>query len=94
VEINVTPTDKMPELTEGVPPFVVSDEEYEVDMDESKTSVFLESHSPEHGRAPQGWAHPFGEGRVVVIVPGHRMDTIVHPMINRLVQNALDWLTE
>ena len=94
VEIEVSPTGKMPELTEGVPPaFKVSDEEYEVDMDESKTSVFLESHSPEHGRAPQGWAHEFEQGRVVVIVPGHRMDTIAHPMINRLVQNAFDWLT-
>lgn len=94
VEINVSPTGLMPELTEEVPPFVVSDEEYEVDMDESQTSVFLESHSEEHGRAPQGWAHRFGEGKVVVLVPGHRMDTIAHPMINRLVQNAFDWLNE
>ncbi len=93
-EINVSPTGKMANLTEDVPPFIVSDEEYEVDMDESKTSVFLESHSVENGRAPQGWAHTFGEGKVVVIVPGHRMDTIEHPMINRLVQNALDWLNE
>jgi hypothetical protein len=94
VEINVTPTGKMPELTEGVTPFVVADEEYEVDMDESKTNVFLESHSPEHGRAPQGWAHTYGEGKVAVLIPGHRMDTITDPSINRIVQNVLDWLTE
>jgi hypothetical protein len=95
VEITVNPTGKMPELTEGVPSsFVVSDEEYEVNMDESKTSVFLESHSPQHGRSPQGWAHTFGDGKVVVIVPGHRMDTIENPMINRIVQNAFDWLLE
>ncbi len=94
VEINVTPTDEMPELTEGVTPFVVSDEEYEVDMDESTTNVFLESHSPEHGRSAQGWAHTFGDGKVAVLIPGHRMATIEHPMINRLDQNILDWLTE
>ena len=94
VEINVTPTGKRPDLTEGVTPFVVSDEEYEVEMDESLTSVFMESHSPEHGRAPQGWAHTYGEGRVAVLIPGHRMDTITHPMINRTVQNILGWLTE
>lgn len=94
VEINVSPTGKMPELTEGVPPFVVSDEEYEVEMDESETNVFLESHSPEHGRSPQGWAHTYGDGKVAVLIPGHRMDTIAHPMINRLVQNIFDWLIE
>ena len=94
VEINVSPTGKMPELTEGVTPFVVSDEEYVVEMDESETSVFLESHSPEHGRSAQGWAHTYGEGKVAVLIPGHRMDTISHPSINRLIQNALDWLTE
>jgi len=94
VEINVTPTGEMPELTEGVTPFVVSDEEYEVDMDESETSVFLESHSPQHGRSPQGWAHTFGDGKVVVLIPGHRMDTIEHPMINRIVENVFDWLIE
>ncbi len=94
VEITVTPTGAMPELTEGVTPFVVADEEYEVDMDEAETSVFLESHSPEHGRSPQGWAHTFGEGKVVVLIPGHRMATIEHPLINRIVQNAFDWLTE
>jgi hypothetical protein len=95
VEISVTTTGKMPHLTEGVEsPFIVADEEYELEMDESQTSVFLESHSPQHGRAPQGWAHTFGEGRVAVLIPGHRMDTITHPMIGRLVQNILNWLTE
>lgn len=94
VQVTVTPTGKMPELTEGVGVFLVSDEEYEVTMDESETNVFLESHSREHGRAPQGWAHTFGDGKVVVLVPGHRMDTIEHPAINRIVQNAFDWLVE
>jgi type 1 glutamine amidotransferase len=94
VEINVSPTGKMPELTEGVTPFVVSDEEYVVEMDESETSVFLESHSPEHGRSAQGWAHTYNEGRVAVLIPGHRMDTIAHPSINLLIQNILNWLTE
>lgn len=94
-EITVTATGKMPEMVEGVEfPFVVSDEEYEVTMDESETNVFLESHSEENGRAPQGWAHEYGEGRVAVLVPGHRQATIEHPMINIIDQNILDWLTE
>ncbi len=94
VEINVKPTGKMPEMTEGITPFVVTDEEYEVIMDESQTSVFMESHSPENGRHAQGWAHTYGEGKVAVFIPGHKMDTIVHPMVNRTVENILTWLVE
>ena len=92
VNINVTPTGKMPELTEGVTPFNVVDEEYEMEMDESQTSVFIESHSPEHGRAAQGWAHPYGKGKVAVFIPGHNPATQSHPMVQRCVQNITDWL--
>ena len=93
-ELTVTPTGKMPELTKGVSVFVVVDEEYKVQMDESETNVFLESHSRQHGCFAQGWAHTYDEGKVVVLVPGHRMATIEHPAVNRLVQNAFDWLLE
>jgi len=92
VEIQVSPTGKMPEMTEGVTPFRVTDEEYQVEMDESRTSVFLESRSPEHGRAPQGWAHTCGKGKVAVLIPGHSHDVLTHPMVRRSIQNVLDWL--
>lgn len=93
VKIKVTPTDKMPELTKGITPFECADEEYEVEMDESKTNVFLESHSPQHGRHAQAWAHTYGKGKVAVLIPGHNPETIRHPMIQRCIQNCLDWLT-
>lgn len=94
VEIQVSPTGAMPELEAGITPFTVSDEEYEVEMDESLTNVFLESHSPEHGRAPQAWAHTYGEGKVAVLIPGHEMTTINHPMIRLAMQNCKDWLLQ
>jgi len=94
VNIEVKPTGKMGELTEGVTPFTVADEEYEVEMDESQTSVFMESHSAEHGRAAQGWAHSYGKGKVGVFVPGHSPATIAHPMVRRTVQNITEWLTK
>jgi hypothetical protein len=92
VNIQVAPTGKMPELTAGVTPFTVADEEYEVEMDEGQTSVFLESHSPEHGRAAQGWAHPYGKGKVAVLIPGHNTATIMNPMIRRCTENVTEWL--
>ncbi len=92
VEIQVSPTGKMPEMTEGVTPFNVADEEYQVEMDEGRTSIFLESRSPEHGRAPQGWAHTYGKGKVAVFIPGHSHDVLMHAMVRRSIQNVIDWL--
>jgi hypothetical protein len=92
VKIRISATGKMPELTEGMTPFSVADEEYEVEMDESQTQVFLESHSPEHGRAPQGWAHPYGQGKVAVLIPGHNVTVLSHPMVRRCMDNVVAWL--
>ena len=94
VSINVSPTGKLPQLTEGITPFTVADEEYEVEMDESQTSVFMESRSTEHGRFAQGWAHPYGKGKVAVFVPGHSPATINHPMVQRSIQNIVGWLVK
>jgi uncharacterized protein len=92
VDIEVSPTGKMPELTRGVTPFHVVDEEYYVEMDESQTSVFMESRSPEHGRHAQGWAHAYGRGKVAVLIPGHSEPASSHPMVRLCVQNILTWL--
>ncbi|MCP5116471.1 MAG: ThuA domain-containing protein [bacterium] len=92
VSIKVSPTGKMPELSRGVLPFTVPDEEYQVEMDESKTSVYLESHSPQHGRSPQAWAHPYGKGKVAVFIPGHSREVLAHKTVRRGIQNVVDWL--
>src|ERR1051326_661202 len=93
VNIEITPTGKMPELTRGVTPFNVVDEEYYVDMGESQSSVCMESRPPEHGRHAQGWAHSYGKGKVVVLIPGHSAPVSSHPMVRTCVQNILTYLT-
>ena len=92
VEIRVSPTGKMPEMTDGVTPFTVPDEEYQTEMDESQSTVFAESHSPEHGRTAQGWAHSYGKGKVAVFIPGHNQAVSSHPMVQRTIQNVIAWL--
>ncbi len=92
VSIKVSPTGKMPELSRSVTPFTVPDEEYQVEMDESKTSVYLESHSPQHGRSPQAWAHTYGKGKVAVFIPGHSREVLAHKTVRHGIQNVVDWL--
>ena len=92
VNIKIRPTGKLPELTKGVESFEVEDEEYVLEMDESQTNVFLESHSETNGRFAQGWAHEYGKGKVAVLIPGHEKKVLYHPMVKQCIINVIEWL--
>lgn len=53
ISVTMKPTGLLPELTQGIVPFFVSDEEFRMDLDESATTVFLASYSEENGRPPK-----------------------------------------
>jgi len=91
-DITVMPSGKLPELTRDLEPFAIMDEEYVVEMDESQTDVFLESHSKKNGRSAQGWAHTYGKGKVAVLIPGHDRYVLFHPMVKQCIKNVIDWL--
>ena len=40
-----------------------------------------------------GWVHAAGRSPVVYLLPGHTASTLTHPMYQRLVTNALTWVT-
>ncbi len=94
VSVSMKPTGLLPELTQGIAPFTVSDEEFRMELDETKTTVFLESYSEENGRTPQGWAHDYGKGKVVVFVPGHDRYSLEHPMVDQCISNIVTWLSQ
>ena len=91
VEIEIYPTNEMSELTEGIEPFKIREEEFRMEIQDS-TTVFLKSHSKEHGTSNQGWAHEYGKGKVVVLVPGHYSDGLEHKMVRKLISNTIDYL--
>ena len=90
VEIVVTPVGDYAGLNEDVQPFILHDEEYQLEIDPSETNVFMESYSEEHGHAYQGWAHDYGEGKVVVLIPGHDRYALMSPMVQQSISNILD----
>ena len=94
VNITVVPVGDYAGLNEGVQPFIIHDEEYELEIDPSETNVFMESYSEEHGHAYQGWAHDYGEGKVVVFVPGHDRYALWSPMVQKSIANILDSFDE
>lgn len=79
------------EITLGVDSFTVEDEQYFVELEAGVTEILLMSQTREHGESPAGWAHESGAGRVCVLVPGHTEVAMLHPMMQKLLQNALDW---
>ena len=92
--ITVSPTGTLPGITRGIISFQIEDEEFLVEMDESQTHVFIESHSAENGRIAQGWAHKYGKGKVVVFIPGHGKKVLFHPMVEQCVENIIQWLDD
>jgi len=92
--ITVKPVGHFPELTKGIELFDVVDEEFVVEMDESQTGVFLESHSEKNGRFAQGWAHKYGNGKVAVLIPGHDKTVLFHPMTKQCIRNVIEWLDQ
>jgi type 1 glutamine amidotransferase len=82
---------KAREITMGADSFTVEDEQYFVELEAGGTEIQLMSQTREHGESPAGWTHECGAGRVCVLLPGHTETAMLHPMMQRLLQNALDW---
>jgi uncharacterized membrane protein len=92
-KINVKPVGETVGLNAGINAYQIEEEEYFLeDMDERKTNVFLECYSEENGRHLLGWHHTYGDGKVVVYIPGHNMSVFQHPMVDRGLQNVIDYL--
>lgn len=94
VNITVVPVGDYLGLNEGVQPFVIHDEEYQLEIDPSETNIFMESYSDEHGHSYQGWAHDYGKGKVVVFIPGHDRYALFSPMVQQSISNILDSFNE
>jgi len=94
IPVTMRSTGIVPELTAGVEPFVVSDEEFRMELDETKTQVFLESVSEKNGRTAQGWTHSHGKGTVVVFVPGHDRYSLENPGVDKCLANIVEYLSK
>lgn len=77
-------------LSEGSVAFTVRDEHYFMALDDLRADVFVTTKS-EHGEQPGGWRRTEGNGRVVVLTPGHNLEVWLHPSFQTLLLNSLRW---
>jgi type 1 glutamine amidotransferase len=79
-------------ITKDVPAFEMYDEFY-IERCEPSAAIHM-SADYEGATYPMAWSRPEGVGRVVHIAPGHFPDVWNHPDYQRLMIQAVHWLTE
>ncbi len=70
--------------------FTVRDEHYFMALDDPEADVFMTTRSL-NGEQPGAWRRQVGEGRVVVLTPGHYVDVWLHPSYQALLANSIRW---
>jgi len=90
--VTVAPKDGHP-LTAGVTAFTLTDEHYQMVLDDQEADLFLTSTS-EHGTQPAGWTRFEGKGRVCVLTPGHNLEVWLDPSFQTLLDNCLHWCAQ
>ena len=92
-EFTVRVEDGSHPITAGVEDFTVFDEQhmskYYLDRD---ACLLLRNISKANESAPAGWWRELGKGRFAYLSPGHTPEALGHPMMQRLIRNALRWL--
>jgi type 1 glutamine amidotransferase len=68
--------------------FEILDEHYFVRCDEGNTNVFLRSSSID-GDNIGGWAHDYGQGKVICLTPAHNPEGLKHPVMLELLRQCL-----
>ena len=86
-------------ITQGIPDFMVNDEQHFVAYDKDPQYVILESENLDgleyenHGRkSVAGWAYSFGKGRVVFTAAGHTNHAMWAPAYFEIQKRAVRWL--
>jgi type 1 glutamine amidotransferase len=93
-------------VVDGASDFTVSDEQQYMAYTGEDSSVFLRAINEngygfdcwgtcnEGPESNAGWAHEYGDGRVVYMSPGHTLESLVHEEYAKMQRNAVAWLLE
>ena len=84
--------DKNHPITAGVEDFEIFDEQHTVKYYLGREHLLLRSIARDNLEAAAGWWREIGKGRFCYLAPGHTPDALGHPMVQRLIRNALRWL--
>jgi type 1 glutamine amidotransferase len=79
-------------ITKGVRGFSVADEQHTPPYDTDKVHLLLRNRSDDgKAVAAAGWVYEPGKGRLCHLANGHTRESLLHPMYQRLLRNAVNW---
>jgi len=78
----------------GVEDFQVFDEHHTVKYYLDREHLLFRTMAEDNLSAAGGWWNTLGKGRFVYLSPGHTVNALEHPMMQRMIRNAAQWLTE
>jgi type 1 glutamine amidotransferase len=78
-------------VTRGVEDFSVADEQHTPPCDEQRVHVLLRNRSDDGKTAAAGWVYEPGKGRLCHLANGHTRESLLHPMYQRMMRNAVVW---
>jgi type 1 glutamine amidotransferase len=79
-------------VTAGVEDFEIFDEQHTVKYFLDREHLLMRSISRANLEAPAGWWREMGKGRFCYLAPGHTPEALNHPMMQRLIRNAVNWV--
>jgi len=79
-------------ITAGVEDFEVFDEQHTVKYYLDREHLLLRSIARNNLESEAGWWREVGQGRFCYLAPGHTPEALGHPMMQRLIRNAVNWL--
>ncbi|MBJ6360643.1 ThuA domain-containing protein [Paenibacillus sp. GCM10012307] len=88
LEFEVTAPDHP--VVEGIEPFSLDEEPYYFTPFYYDTTLLLQYDHDGQKRAA-GWAHEYGRGRVVYLMPGHHLPSFSHQTVRRLIRQGGLW---
>jgi type 1 glutamine amidotransferase len=80
------------EILNDFEPFSLEDEPYQFEFDPFTEKTVLFEYTLDNQRFPAAWAHEFGLGRVVYLMPGHTLAAFQNPTFQNIIKNSAKWL--
>jgi len=84
--------DRSHPITAGVEDFEIFDEQHTVKYYLDSEHLLLRSMARDNLASEAGWWRESGMGRFCYLAPGHTPEALNHPMMQRLIRNAVNWL--
>lgn len=81
------------EILDDFEPFSFEDEPYQYEFDPFTEKMVLFEYTFENQRWPAAWAHEYGLGKVVYLMPGHTVEAFQNPVYRRIIANSVKWIT-